>query len=349
MNPATFDEFARSFARLRCEKQLACDLGAERPTLDECLVEMLEGRAQWAQARERIEYGVMRYDRDAAASCLRLLENSPACAAHAVEVDCSSASLVGTVAAGEPCDVGSTFTCEPGTRCVLPEGLLCGTCRPIVGGELGAPCDTESACLPSDEGVVVCRIDPADARRECALASPGRLVAAGGRCDERSGLACEVGSSCRGGTCIPWLASGEECSMTLGGSCDDGAQCVQDATSSSGQRCRPLRLEREAGAPCGNVGDEVVRCVGEPDRLQCDLGSNTCIVVEPRRLGESCAEDRPCEAGLRCTRPDGSGFRECALPFPDGEACASPSECGSGFCSPTRSCGHPAKVGSCGL
>ncbi len=263
---ATVDFFCAYY--LRCGRMVAADEA-------ECRVVFLES------CNERYE---QRYvDLEAAG----LLTVSPvgleACRAHLATVACErqltdlmgpcGALWVGTQPAGAACGLDvQSFTCAPGTACVL--GLdFCGTCRPAAepGGACGdgGTCVAESACV---NGACVARRQVGEA---CMTGQP-----------------CVVGASCQGGFCVGPLIVKE------GEFCDATRRCPYRSTCMGGQCVRSALLGEDCGARACASG----RCVTEGPAKVCrpfleagasctsasECRSASCVQGTCRSLPDAC-------------------------------------------------------------
>ena len=218
------------------------------------------------------------------AGLLRLFgEGMEACKAHLATVACErqgselagpcAQMWVGTQPEGAPCGLDvESFTCAPGTACVL--GLnLCGTCRHLlaVGDRCGdgGTCGSEAACV---DGTCVERrqlSESCSATEPCvvgASCSAGTctgpaIVAEGEACD--AAHRCPYRSSCINGRCVRSALLGEDCA---GRACASG-RCANTGTS---ELCVPLI---ETGNTCSAA-------------LECRSAS--CVGGVCRRLPDAC-------------------------------------------------------------
>lgn len=169
-----------------------------------------------------------------------------------------SAMWSGTQTAGEPCgfDV-ETFTCAPGTVCVV-DLSLCGVCTAVVAD--GDSCAGDDLACASDS---FCNEEGLCAARKHA----GEACAAGDR--------CVLGTICDNAVCAgPSYA-------TVGAACDFDTRCPYAsrclggtcvATAALGASCEPL-------VPC--------------DSGWCDSGSCAPLIAQ----GDSCSDDEQCQTG----------------------------------------------------
>lgn len=235
---------------LRCGRMVAADLA-------ECRAVFLESCTERYQSRY--------VDLETAGLLTLSASGLEACRAHLETVACAQqltdlmgpcgAVWVGTQPAGAACGLDvQSFTCAPGTNCVL--GLnFCGTCKPAspAGGPCGdgGTCTAEAACV---NGTCVTRRQVGES---CSASEP-----------------CVVGAGCQGGFCVgplivkendlcdathrcPYrstcLASRCVRSALLGQSCADRAcasgRCVTEGTA---KVCRPFL---ESGAACTTASE----------------------------------------------------------------------------------------------
>lgn len=183
------------------------------------------------------------------------------------------------------------------------------------GGEAPAPCAAgleRDAC--GEEG-------------KCTLVNPAQGTTGGFACGARgaveawSGCAsdedCADGTWCDEGTsvCKPWCESADDCPAD--------AACVvarrADGTAVSGLKvCTAHCVPTAPEARCGADATCVLLEVDDPPRLEGD-----CVLAGDKRAGCLCAEDRDCEAGLRCDADDGRCRAWCSIGglCPGGASC----------------------------
>ena len=249
---------------LRCGRMAVADEAACRPVfLEAC-------NARYEPSYVALEEaGLLGLSADGIGQCRSHLE-SAACDQVQLELQGPCAGMwVGTQSAGEPCgfDVES-FTCAPGTACVL-DLSLCGVCTTAVadgescaGRELtcGAEsyCDDQGRCAARRRAGESCGVD-----ERCVLgtvctdgtcAGPA-YSAVGAACDFDT--RCPYASRCLDGTCVATVPLGAACGPLQpcdSGWCDDGV-CVpllaQGETCSDADQCQT-----------GSCGGDA--CVGHP-------------------------------------------------------------------------------------
>jgi hypothetical protein len=247
--PASTRDYCEAIEPFFCAFYLRCDR-MDVTTGEACAAAFLEKcNAVFEPRYVGLEAaGLLALDLEGIAACQAHLE-TVACEQQIQELSGACARILrGTQTAGEACgfDVES-FTCEPGTQCVLSPSL-CGECRVEV--PTGQTCTPGTdTCAPTafcDAGTCVARI------------------ANGSACtpDDR----CMIGSACTGGVCRgpTYVARGESCdqarrcpylTVCTGGTCQPttavGATCTNDGVCELGfcdaGTCRP---PRDLGEPC---------------------------------------------------------------------------------------------------
>jgi hypothetical protein len=164
---------------------------------------------------------------------------------------------IGTQAAGSACGLDvESFTCAPGTACVLGTNL-CGVCRTAAaldgacGSSISVTCASDAACV---EGRCVQRrqvgescgtTEPCVVGASCTGSTcvAPQIVREGDACDTTH--RCPYRSACTSGRCVRAALLGEDCSSRT---CASG-RCVQEG---SAMICRPLL---DAGGTCASSSD----------------------------------------------------------------------------------------------
>lgn len=235
---------------LRCGRIVAADQAECRAVFLESCNERYESRYVDLE-----DAGLLRLSTPGLDACRAHLETVP-CAQQLTDLmgPCG-AVWVGTQPAGAACGLDvQSFTCAPGTNCVL--GLnFCGTCKPASasGGPCGdgGTCVAEAACV---SGTCVTRRQVGEA---CATSQPcvvgascqsgfcvGPLIVKENEfCDATH--RCPYRSTCLSGRCVRSALLGESC---VDRSCASG-RCVTEGAT---KVCRPFL---EAGAPCASPSE----------------------------------------------------------------------------------------------
>ena len=179
---------------------------------------------------------------------------------------------VGTQEAGAPCgfDV-ETFTCAPGTACVV-DLSLCGVCTTVVadsesctGGD--RTCGAESFCNEQGSCAARTRVGEAcGAGDRCVLGTtcvdnvcvgPG-YAAVGEACDFDT--RCPYASRCLDGTCVAAVGLGESCGPLVpcdSGSCQEGS-CVP--LVAQGESCTDDDQCQTGACPAGHCAEHPSVC-----------------------------------------------------------------------------------------
>jgi hypothetical protein len=131
------------------------------------------------------------------------------------------------------------------------------------------------------------------------------------------------GLACFAGRCEPRGLPGQACEGDLGGTCEEGAYCIESICVQGA----PM------GEPCSTTGEP--GCV---DSLACDGG--VCVLAP--QSGDACTGIGDCGVGLRCVaelQSDPIGAGTCEAISPNGKLpcnavwqCA--AECAGGYCDP---------------
>lgn len=241
---------------LRCGRMAVADEAACREVfLETCNARYEPSYTALAEA------GLLELSAEGIEACRNHLEDVP-CEEQLLDLDGPCAGMwAGTQPAGAACgfDVES-FTCAPGTACVL-DVTFCGTCERVVAD--GEPCDQDGvtcgreslcdsgfcvarrrvgqSCGPDDRCVLgatcaddnVCRgpayvgVDGAcDFDHRCPYAA----TCIAGTCRATAGLdeECDDSTPCHSGSCHVDPQSAEGTCVELsaqGAACDDGVQC----------------------------------------------------------------------------------------------------------------------------
>lgn len=230
---------------LRCGRMVAADAAECRAVFLESCNERYESRYVDLE-----DAGLLQLSEPGLEACRAHLETVP-CAQQLTDLMGPCAAMwVGTQPAGAACGLDvQSFTCAPGTNCVL--GLdFCGTCKPASAA--GGPCGDGGTCVATAACVSGTCVTRRQVGEACSASEP-----------------CVVGASCSGGFCVgPLIVKENEfCDATrrcpyrstcLGGRCVRsallGESCV-DRSCASG-RCvtegaaKVCRSFLEAGATC---------------------------------------------------------------------------------------------------
>lgn len=263
---ATVDFFCDYY--LRCGRMVAANAAECRATfLETC-------NARYEQRYVDLEAaGLLSLSATGVEAC-RMHLKSVACERQLSDLSGPCGDMwIGTQPAGSPCGLDvESFTCGPGTACVL--GLdLCGVCKPasLAGGACGdgVACAADATCV---EGRCVSRrqvgescsaTEPCVVGASCSagVCAAPRIVAEGEPCDATR--RCPYRSACIGGRCVRAALLGEDCADTT---CASG-RCVVEGTS---KICRALL---EPGAACA---------------LASDCRSGSCVEKACRPLPDAC-------------------------------------------------------------
>lgn len=253
---------------LRCGRIVAADKAECRSTfLETC-------NARYEQRYVDLETaGLLSLSAAGVAACRAHLQ-TVACARQLTDLLGPCGEMwVGVQPAGSPCGLDvESFTCAPGTACVL--GLdLCGVCKPAApaGGACGdgGTCSADSTCvagacvLRRQVGEACSPTEPCVVGASCtggACVGP-QIVAEGEACDTIS--RCPYRSACIAGVCVRAALLGEDCA---GRTCASG-RCVTEGAS---KLCRPLL---EAGSAC---------------TVPLDCRSGSCVKGVCRPLPDAC-------------------------------------------------------------
>jgi MYXO-CTERM domain-containing protein len=207
----------------------------------------------------------------------------------------------GTKGVGEPCD--SSFECES-QLCVYQGN----------GGYCRQQCNNDADC-PDGE--------------YCAglQGAPGGACFEGGENNNNNGDLKGIGEACGNGTeCASGVCAGGE---------GTGYFCVQlcDTTDDcpDGYVCYPLQ---GGGGACFAVD---VKEIGEGCSSNDECASGVCVSLGGAYFcSDNCTAHTDCPCGMKCTATNGGNFCEGGAPkvscIPDGETCATDSECSSGIC-----------------
>lgn len=275
---------------------------------------------------------------------------------------CDSGTCTSQAGGGEPCqatnECSSGLTCTDNVCCDQACGGTCESCLNSANGGLG-----DGVCGPSAQFT-----DPAS---ECFPGScTGNTAACGTACTQDSN--CDSGAWCNGTTCTGKFSNATACSegrQCQSGQCVDGVCCNAACTGQceacdnpgNAGSCTPTAGVPHGARPqcagdgsaCNGTCDGVTRtsCALPGGATQCRqascsagqgvlqtfcVGNGSCPAetvqtCAPYQCGgtgclTSCTLDGQCQLGFRCDA--GS----CVPARPNGEACASNQECGSGYC-----------------
>lgn len=179
--------------------------------------------------------------------------------------------------------------------------------RAVQAGRLAYDADMAGRCLESFRSAPCAQLSVFDNMpAECEQVFTG-LVQQDGECyqDEEcaSGLYCNDDSQNCPGQCSSYL--------DVGDSCDSGGFCDPEAAACDGnqQKCVPLAGEGES---CADIDCQQGLVCIDPG------GSATC--KSPAAAGESCQDNRDCQADLICSQD------KCTVPAAAGQACNVGSE-----------------------
>lgn len=212
------------------------------------------------------EAGLLELSPEGVEACRAHLENV-SCEEQLLDLDGPCASMwTGTQPEGAPCgfDVES-FTCAPGTACVL-DLSLCGTCERVVDDgqpctAQGVTCGRDSSCV---DGLCVARRRVGEAcgpDDRCVLGATcgdaavcigPAYVGVGAACDFEN--RCPYGATCIGGQCRRNVALGESCGDAA--PCDSGF-CHEDGAG--GGTC--VALVEQGGACADGAECQTGRCL----------------------------------------------------------------------------------------
>ncbi|MCB9548620.1 MAG: putative metal-binding motif-containing protein [Myxococcales bacterium] len=246
--------------------------------------------------------------------------------------DCRGGLCLATTAAGPRCThlCGDDAPCGAGEACrgvavdvpgaLTQGGRSAAVCVPFAGS--GGPCDGVCA------GAEVCGVWLAG-----ALATPGGVVEAEGRCERPSADGAALGATCddafdcvHGGGCVADLADALRCAAP----CAAPADCAGDAVCVT----RPL-LDAAAGQPA--------------------LEQGFCLPVPPEvGSGAACTADVDCPGTETCRAfalPGGDVERFCGRGqgfFTVGQPCDQGADCASGRCNGGFCGGLCADEADCG-
>lgn len=237
----------------------------------------------------------------------------------------------GKLAAGQACDLA--IQCQSGacsTTFSYDFDHTCGIC--VTSKRIGEACDATTFCEYRSgciDGVCKDAGDPL-----------------GSACQSAKGDSnCTRDLYCPGGTCVPRLQVGNDCTGSYeqtqgcarGLVCNESI-CKQVVEGHVGDACDEVVVKCGAGtfcadghcrAPVANVGLGGA-CVG--DACAPGLRCNGTVCAAPAQAGEHCYEDRQCGPGLTCPAMLQQDPR-CAPPSQEGEACIASDACDNGlFC-----------------
>jgi hypothetical protein len=304
-DPVSIDAYPSAVREATCRYLARC---GEVESIAACLRINLGLTVQFtASERSAVDMGKIVYDAGNAGACIDALANR--------ECDLTSQSnrflpdVCRTITAGALHDrEACAFDEECLSRtCTVPscDAACClGACtgddppvRPRVGQSCASvPCDAGSFC---DGTTFTCA-----ALRQVGTSCTGPEE-------------CQYGLGCPGGTCEPLPELDEPCR--------DGCRDAGTTCSPTSQTCVRAGL---AGAACtlSTVGSD---CSAQ---YPCDTTGHCSGGIS---LGEACSQGDMC-AGDRavCDVPIGANAGTCALPKPDGAACARNAACESRYCDP---------------
>lgn len=230
---------------LRCGRMVAADAAECRAVFLESCNERYESRYVDLEDAGLLQLSAVGLD-----ACRAHLETVP-CAQQLTDLMGPCAAMwVGTQPAGAACGLDvQSFTCAPGTHCVL--GLdFCGTCKPASAA--GGPCGDGGTCVATAACVSGACVTRRQVGEACSTSEPCVVGAScsGGFCvgplivQENefcdATRRCPYRSTCLGGRCVRSALLGESC---VDRSCASG-RCV---TEGAAKVCRPFL---EAGATC---------------------------------------------------------------------------------------------------
>lgn len=275
VDPTTYCESIVDFFcpfYLRCGRMAVADVDACRPVfLEACNARFEPTFVSLANA------GLLELSQDGIDACKAHLD-SVQCDQQVQDLDGPCSTMwVGKQAAGKPCAFDNeSFTCAPGTACVL-DPTFCGTCERVVDDgasctETSVTCATTSSC---DQQTFQCLArkkpgESCDAANRCVLGAicdnavcvAPSYVGVGDACDFSH--RCPFASQCIQGTCTASVELGASCSASV--PCDSGfCSAGQDGT------CEPLVAQ---GAPCSNSA----QCqTGVCDSTACKVVPSACF------------------------------------------------------------------------
>ncbi len=269
-----------------------------------------------------------------------------------------SANMVAATAYGRACTPGATEwdqLCPARSDCIsvagaaatcIPRGARSGICRgPLRDCDEGLAClALGNTCEPPAAIGESCESRGCAAGASCLVRSPvseSRCVALGtllGECRDTTDPrgACDATLTCRRVdtrlVCVTQTAVGEACMN--GSFCAGLAVCAPD--SARQLVCTPPGTEN---TPCDATSGQLYPCA---TGLRCVAGS--CRRTRP--MGEACAEEFDCDAGLACID------NRCAMPTAGrcttrGDACPEGQRCINRTCVPAIAAGQTCTGSSC--
>lgn len=331
-----------------------------------------------ARVQTAIDGGRLRYDADAAATCLAYAESRECIGGFEAFFDPSCrAVFTGQVAAGGDCypyllTVVASNECARGV-CYDDEGLCPAKCHDYPAHD-GACGDRGTFYIGCDPASDFCNADGhCQALPQIGDACPDFNCAPGAVCESSDDTSKCVASAqgdevcsenvkctppafqCLAGQCRFNVAAGEPCLFDL--NCPDGTRCATadgaDATPENPKLCRPPVA---AGEACARPVDCVAGCwcntrEGTPGECQNQLAEHA-----------DCGDSQECQEGLWCqyvapgatcvkTGGDGGDCSWGGVPTGDQRACGEGLICmGDALCHPPGAAGEPCSIitnGSC--
>ena len=211
----------------------------------------------------------------------------------------------GNKGVGEPCE--SSFECQSQLCVYQGNG---GFCRQACTNDADCPAGEYCAGLQGTNG--------------------GACFEGGGNNNNGNlkgiGEDCANGTECASGVCAGGAGTGYIC-VEL---------CETDADCPDGYTCYPLQGGGGACFPSQGAGNGTKE-IGEECSSNEECASGICLSLGgPYFCTENCAAHTDCPCGMKCTATNGGNYCEGGAPkvscIPDGEDCASDSECSSGIC-----------------
>jgi len=249
-------DYCEATVELFCDYYLRCGR-IVAATADECRATFLETcNARYEQRYVDLEVAGLLSISPAGIQACRAHLQTVACERQLGDLMGPCANMwIGTQPKASPCGLDvESFTCAPGTACVL--GLdLCGTCQSAspAGGTCGdgVTCEADSACVSArcvvrrQVGESCSTSEPCVAGASCnaGVCVAPRIVAEGEACDATH--RCPYRSACSGGRCLRAALLGEDCTDRT---CASG-RCATEGTA---RICRALL---DSGASCATASE----------------------------------------------------------------------------------------------
>ena len=281
---------ANKFASAECDVGVRCGSYPDKAT---CMASLV---VDLGQLKADVDAGRVKYDGNAAATCMTAFEST---------AGPGGCSVTNSLSAAQPAACRTIFTGEVaiGGACFASYECQSGSCDT-------SGCSTGTACCA---GSCVASIDPTSAPIGMA-------------CSTLLSSSCVDGAFCEGsasggttGTCVLKLAAGQPCTSTVG-QCQPGLVCLEGS-----QICGKLPAE---GAPCAANG----LCDAENDYCDpttglcaprvapgaacptgsecvayaaCDPATDTCVALGTAGSSCSAAASTPCLGSLTCVAATG--------------------------------------------